>query len=150
MITATNLAHLHIDKTTPIALTNFLLFGHVDYFEITHGLLREGSKNKTKKNSYQRIFGWKMICQCGQSSFLAWFKDASLIQSQVTSSNSSSSSSSSFALSSFFIRTKYQLIILLICQKSPKIRFWPKSQRHWHQQFNPMFSFVCAFDICIK
>ena len=50
----------------------------------------------------------------------------SLIQSWVTSSSSSSSSS----LSSIFIRTKYQLIILLICQKSPKIRFWPKSQRH--------------------
>ena len=51
---------------------------------------------------------WKMICQCWQSSLLAWFRDASPIQSWVTSSNSYSSSS---ALSSFFIRTKYQLII---------------------------------------
>ena len=30
MITATNLAHLHIDETSPIALANFLPFGHVD------------------------------------------------------------------------------------------------------------------------
>ena len=72
---------------------------------------------------------------------------ASLIHPWVTSSNSSSSASSFF----FFIRTKYQLIILLIYQKFPKnieihlvaeffwfIRFWPKSQRHWHQQLNPM------------